>query len=121
VAGQGRWVIDEYRTASGNRPIRAFIDSLERRDLADALALIKLAEEQGNRLRGPHSKSLGDGLYELRGKQVRIFYVFGPGRGVITLLSGIIKKQDRIPESALTQARRFKADAEARTKKPQNV
>ena len=40
---------------------------------------------------------------------------------VITLLSGIIKKQDRIPESALEQARRFKADLEAIAKQPKNV
>ena len=76
--------------------------------------MIKLAEEGGNRLRGPHSKALGNGLYELRGKQVRIFYVFGPGRRVITLLNGIIKKRDRIPESALRQAERFKTDLKER-------
>lgn len=114
----GGWAIEEYRTASGDSPIRTLLDSLEKRDLADALALIKLAEERGNQLREPHSKALGGGLYELRGKQVRLFYIFGPGRWVITLLSGIIKKQDRIPESALEQARRFKADLEARVKRP---
>jgi len=86
--------------------------------LADTLALIKLAEGRGNQLREPHSKTLGGGLYELRGRQVRLFYAFGPGRRMITLLNGIIKKQDRIPESALAQARRFKADLETRAKPP---
>ena len=117
MAGDTRWAIDGYRTPSGERPIRTFIDSLEPRDLADALALIKLAEERGNELRRPHSKALGGGLHELRGKQVRIFPVYGPGRRTITLFNGIIKKQDRIPESALAQARRFKADLEARAKR----
>jgi len=46
MAGDTRWAIDGYRTPSGERPIRTFIDSLEPRDLADALALIKLAEER---------------------------------------------------------------------------
>lgn len=118
MTGSTRWAIEEYRTATGESPIRVFLDSLEKRDLADALALIKLAEARGNELRGPHSKALGAGLYELRGKQVRIFYMFGPARHVITLLSGIIKKQDRIPASALAQARGFKADLEARVKPP---
>jgi len=68
-------------------------------------------------LRRPHSKALGGGLHELRGKQVRIFPVYGPGRRTITLFNGIIKKQDHIPESALAQARRFKADLEARAKR----
>ena len=120
MAEPGGWAIEEYRTASGESPVRTFLESLEKRDLADALALIKLAEERGNQLREPHSKALGEGLYELRGKQVRLFYTFGPGRRMITLLNGIIKKQDRIPESALAQARRFKADLEARAKPPKN-
>ena len=68
-------------------------------------------------MRRPHSKALGGGLHELRGKQVRIFPVYGPGRRTITLFNGIIKKQDRIPESALAQAGRFKADLEARAKR----
>ncbi len=89
--------------------------------MADALALIKLAEKSGNELREPHSKALGGGLYELRGKQVRMFYMFGPGRRVTTLLNGIIKKQDRIPASALAQARRFKADLEARGSRPKKT
>jgi hypothetical protein len=117
VDSQGRWIVEGYRTAAGQSPIRAFIDSLELRDLAEAVALIKLAGERGNQLREPHSKALGDGLYELRGKQVRMFFVFGPGRRIITLLSGVIKKQDRIPEPALAQARRFKAALDARSGK----
>lgn len=76
---QDRWVITEYRTAADESPIRDFIDGLERRDLADALALIKLVEERGNQLREPHSKALGDGLYELRGKQVRSSTYSAPG------------------------------------------
>jgi hypothetical protein len=80
MAEPGGWAIEEYRTASGESPVR------------------------------PHSKALGEGLYELRGKQVRLFYTFGPGRRMITLLNGIFKKQ----------ARRFKADLEARAKPPKN-
>jgi hypothetical protein len=83
--------------------------------------LIKLAEERGNQLREPHSKALGGGLYELRGKQLRMFYVFGPGGRTMTLLDGIIKKRDRIPESALMRARRLKADLEARAKQPKKT
>ncbi len=114
-------LVADCSAALRSGPIRAFLDSLEKRDLADALALIKLAEARGNELREPHSKALGLGLYELRGKQVRIFYVFGPGRHVITLLSGIIKKQDRIPASALAQARRFKTDLETRATRPKKT
>ena len=41
----------------------------------------------GPRWRRPQSGALGDGLFELRGKQVRLFYVFLPGR-LIVLLDG---------------------------------
>lgn len=96
----------------GTYPVREFIESLTDQDQVDALALVKLIEERGNRLREPQSKALGKGLYELRRNQVRIFYMFGPGRRVVTLLSGIVKKQDRIPQGALATARMYKAAVE---------
>ena len=42
---------------------------------------IKLAEMLGNTLREPHSKALGDGLFELRRNHVRLFYMFEPSPG----------------------------------------
>jgi hypothetical protein len=61
---------------------------------------VKLLEEQGNQLRRPHSGMLGDGLFELRGEQVRIFYVFFPGR-VAMLLDGEIKKRPDVSPKIL--------------------
>jgi DNA-binding Xre family transcriptional regulator len=69
------WRIDEYRTAAGETPVRTFIADLSPDAKAEAIALIKLAETLGNKLRGPHSKALGDGLFELRRDQVRLFSV----------------------------------------------
>lgn len=66
------------------------------------LALIKLAETLGNKLREPHSKALGDGLFELRRNQVRLFYMFEPGQ-ITRLLGGLVKKQDRIPGDVLPE------------------
>ncbi len=75
----------------------------------EAIALVKLLEEQGNRLRRPQSGALGDGLFELRGKQVRLFYAFLPGR-VIVLLDGEIKKRSDIPVRTLERMRVLQAD-----------
>lgn len=91
------WNVEDFAARSGERPIRAFINGLEGRDLAEAIALVKLVGERGNALRSPHSKALGRGLFEPRGKRVRIFYVFGRGRRVV-LLSGIVKDRARIPD-----------------------
>lgn len=76
--GQEPWTIDAYATAAGERPVQVFIEGLDERDKAEAIALIKLLEEQGNGLKRPHSRALGSGLFELRGRQVRIFYMFLP-------------------------------------------
>jgi NADH:ubiquinone oxidoreductase subunit B-like Fe-S oxidoreductase len=56
------WRIKEYRSAAGEMPVRTFIAGLPPAARAEAIALIKLAEMVGNKLREPHSKALGDGL-----------------------------------------------------------
>ena len=108
-----RWTIDAYETDAGNAPAWAFIRQLEGRDKVEAFALVKLLEEQGSLLRRPHSGALGDGLFELRGKQVRLFYVFLPGR-VIVLLDGEIKKRDDIPPRTLARMRVLQVEVASR-------
>jgi phage-related protein len=110
------WRIEEYRTATGETPMRAFIAKLPLDAKAEAIALIKLAETLGNKLREPHSKALGDGLFELRRSQVRLFYVFEPGQ-IVRLLDGMVKKQDRIPVDVLARVRGYQKDARERLKK----
>ncbi len=100
----GPWVIDVFRTERGEALVQAFIAALTGRDRDEAFALIRLLEEQGNALRRPQSGILGEGLFELRGKQVRIFYMFLPGRRVV-LLDGEIKKRDDIPPKTLKRMR----------------
>ena len=99
------WRVEEHGTR-----IRDFISALaDDRDFDDAAALIKLLGERGNALREPRSKALGDGLFELRGKSVRIFYVFRSGRR-ISLLDGIIKKRDDIPPDVVARLRRLQKE-----------
>jgi hypothetical protein len=97
-------MLDAYETDGGEAPAWSFIRRLDGRDKVEAIALVKLLEEQGSLLRRPQSGALGDGLFELRGKQVRLFYVFLPGR-VIVLLSGEIKRRDDIPARTLARMR----------------
>ena len=88
------WKVEEH----GSR-LSDFIGSItDDRAFDEAVALIKLLGERGNLLRWPRSEALGSGLFELRGKQVRIFYVFRPGRRVV-LLDGIIKRTTSFPTS----------------------
>jgi Phage derived protein Gp49-like (DUF891) len=106
---KGRWSLDAYETDAGDSPAWSFIGGLEGRDRVEAIALVKLLEEQGNLLRRPQSGALGEGLFELRGKQVRIFYVFLPGRA-IALLDGEIKKRDDIPRRTLERMKSLQAE-----------
>ncbi len=58
----------------------------------------------------------GEGLFELRRNQVRLFYMFEPGQ-IIRLLGGMVKKQDRIPTDVLAQMRGYQKDVRERLKK----
>ena len=73
-------------------------------------SLLKSLIEQGNALRRPRSASLGEGLFELRGKQVRIFHDSLPFR-VALLLDGEIKKRNDIPTATMKRMRKLQKDA----------
>ena len=79
---------------------------------------ILLLEEFGNNLREPHSKAMGDGLFELRIKFSndisRIFYFFCVGNKII-LTNGFIKKTNKTPVSELNLAKKYKLDYEQRS------
>ncbi|MBL8111920.1 MAG: type II toxin-antitoxin system RelE/ParE family toxin, partial [Acidobacteria bacterium] len=85
------------------------------RDRVEAIALIGLLGQQGNQLRRPQSGMLGDGLFELRGKQIRIFYMFLPG-WVIVLLDGEIMKQNKVPSKTIERKRRHMKETLSRHK-----
>ena len=85
--------------------VEEFIKSLENQTVAKVLRTIDLLEQFGNRLGLPHSKGLGQGLFELRirGQQeVRIFYIFY--RNTVILLSGFVKKSNATPRHELKRA-----------------
>ena len=77
--------------------------------LADYARLIELLAEHGPSLRLPHSRALGDGLFELRPRGRsgigRAFFCFVVGRRVI-VLHAFIKKTSQTPERELKLARR---------------
>jgi phage-related protein len=110
------WTLHEYATPGGEKPVLGFLQRLEGRNKRDAIALIQLLRERGNQLRPPHSKAVETGLFELRGHQVRIFYMFRPGRRIV-LLDGMVKKQDEIPSEVLQRVRGYRQAVEATGKK----
>jgi hypothetical protein len=73
--------------------------------------IVERLEALGNLLRMPHSRSLGDGLYELRftceGVARRITYVFDPARQAVTLTT--FRKQRQNERAEVLRARRAQA------------
>ena len=59
----------------------------------------------------PRSKSLGNGLFEARGKQVRLFYVFRPGFRIV-FLDGMLKKRGDIPDRVMRRLRKMQGEVE---------
>jgi hypothetical protein len=106
------WTLREYATPGGEKPVLGFLQGLEGRNRREAIALIQLLRERGNQLRPPHSKAVETGLFELRGHQVRIFWMFKPGRCIV-LLDGMVKRQDEIPSEVLRRMRGYRQAVEA--------
>ena len=77
--------------------------------LADYARIAELLMEHGPKLRLPHSRTFGEGLFELRprGKSGigRAFYCFVIGRRAV-VLHAFIKKSQQTPDRELKLARK---------------
>lgn len=84
---------------------------------AKVVRTIELLETNGWELGEPHSKSLGDGIFELRIKQSsnisRVLYFFYVNNKAI-LTNGFIKKTQKTPSSEIKLAKKYKKDYERR-------
>jgi phage-related protein len=80
--------------------------------LADYARLVELLAEHGPNLRLPHSRALGEGLFELRPRGrsgiARALYCYLMGKRIV-LVHSFIKKTQETPDKDLKLARkRFK-------------
>jgi putative addiction module killer protein len=71
-------------------PVETWLDSLDTLQFKSVSKEISLLTHHGNQLRLPHSRALGDGLFELRERQygLRIYYGFEQGAVIILLHGG---------------------------------
>lgn len=86
-----------------NKNIDNFLKSLEPAIKARTLRIIDLLSDYNYKLGLPYSKSLHDGLFELRiigKKQIRIIYCFHKQK--IYLLHSFFKKQNKISKKDLS-------------------
>ena len=98
------WTIQFY-----SERVRSDLDAWPVGIHADFLRLISLMEEHGADLRLPHSRAMGDGLFELRCKAAegtgRAFYCTVIGRKIV-IVHSLIKKTQETPLADLRLARK---------------
>ena len=106
-----------YEKANGECPVEEFITSLDMKMQAKMIGLLELLEEKGNQLREPYSKSIDDGIFELRCKVgnniTRILYFFYY-EGKIILTNGFVKKTQKTPTEEIKLAKERRSDFEER-------
>lgn len=115
-----RFEVQFYEKENGERPVKEFLHSLDKKMQAKLSGLLDILEEKGNELREPYSKHLEDGIFELRGKVgndiSRVLYFFYyEGRIIVT--NGFIKKTQKTPRKQIKIAKERRKDYMERVKK----
>lgn len=109
--------VEFYETIDGKSPAMQFLNSLDVKMRAKVDGLIAFLEEYGPSLRLPYSKSLGDGIFELRAEQggniTRVLYFFAIGERIV-LTHGFVKKTRRTPPVEIGRAKRIREDWRSR-------
>jgi len=100
-----------YNLPNGKEPAKEFLLGLDKKMRAKMLRTVELLSHNGPELREPYSKSLGDGIFELRAKVgsdiSRVLYFFVV-EGKIILTNGFIKKTSKTPPEEIAKAKRYR-------------
>lgn len=111
--------VEYYEKEDGTFPAEEFILSLDSKMQAKMFRELDLLETFGNQLREPHSKPLGDGIYEIRAKLAsditRVLYFFVVNKKII-LTNGFVKKTQKTPDNEIALARKYRKDYLERNK-----
>ncbi len=102
-----------YQKANGEYPAKEFINAQPVKMRAKIYRQMAVLQAAGNALREPDSKSLGDGIFELRTKQgsdiTRVLYFFFVGKQIV-LTNGFVKKTDKTPPREIQKALQYRED-----------
>ena len=111
--------VEYYEKEDGTFPAEEFILSLDSKMQAKMFRELELLETFGNQLREPHSKPLGDGIYEIRAKVAsditRVLYFFVVNKKII-LTNGFVKKTQKTPDNEIALAKKYRKDYLERNK-----
>lgn len=109
--------VEYYEKSDGTYPAEEFILSQDIKMQTKLFRLLELLELKGNELREPYSKSLSDGIFEIRairGNNItRVLYFFVIGKKIV-LTNGFVKKTQKTPDSEIALSKKYRADYELR-------
>ena len=109
--------VEYYEKSDGTYPAEEFILSQDIKMQTKLFRLLELLELKGNELREPYSKSLSDGIFEIRaihGNNItRVLYFFVVDKKII-LTNGFVKKTQKTPENEIALAKKYRKDYELR-------
>lgn len=103
-----------YQDDRGRSPVKEWLDELEKkakRSKQDwqvykkVLLYIQMIEEMGTRAGYPYTKSIGDGIWELRPKGHRVFLFVWDGDNIV-LLHPFKKKTQKTPRAEIERAKK---------------
>lgn len=92
--------------------VEAWLNNLTVQQLKSVAKELRLLELSGHELRLPHSKSLGQGLFELRERKFgyRIYYIFDQLKVIILLHAGDKTSQKRDVQKARDILKKYRGD-----------
>jgi len=104
-----RW--RDYRTVSGRRPVKEFINRLSDEDTVEVAAAMTEVREEGLSA----ARHLRGEIYEVRAVAIRVLFAQEGKRGRILLaLEGFAKKTQKTPDQVIHLAERRLADWRSR-------
>lgn len=105
--------IEFYETEQGIQPAKEFLLSLDTKMRAKMVNTISILQDNGYELRELYSKSLSEGIFELRARVgsdiTRVLYFFYVDSRIV-LTNGFIKKTNKTPIKEIEKAKKYRAD-----------
>jgi phage-related protein len=108
------WTIKLYKTADGKCPIADFMKTLTQDEKMEITNRIEHLRTHGHNIRRPRAAYLRDKIYELRmsltTNETRVLYFFFNDNNEIVLTHAFYKKTQKVPESEINKAIKYKND-----------
>lgn len=112
-----KWKVRAYESLSGDKPVEAFLNSLDEKARLKVSRTFELLEQFGLEGAYPHAKKLtGTPLWELRilgSDSIRILYITIT-RKTFLLLHGFKKKTQKTPSREIVVAKKRLAEYQSR-------